>query len=485
MSALKTLLMQSTHYFAGRVFLMVAGLISFPILTRIFSVSDYGVLGLITTTISIVVAVTKIGFPSAITRFYQEYKFKNKLNEYYSTIFYSAFIVALVVTVFFMVFFRFIPSRFIDGNYVAIFSLAAILILTKSVSDILTSFLRAEQKTKLYNLVLILRRYISLALGVFFVFFFFKGLYGFYVGQIVASVILLSILLFISREKIKIGIPYISLSGLKEFVKLGFPLIWAELGHLILSYADRYLIQLYLGSISLGLYTAGYNLTTHVTQAIIYPINYAMAPIYMDILVNKGELQTKRFLTKLFTYFMLIMLPCVFGFIAVSKNLIGFLASEKYADAYPIIPYVIVGQAVYACTIILNSGLFIGKKTHIMTWVMLITCLLNVGLNVIMIPVYGILGAAQATLISYIIYAILLTYCSMKEFSFSIEYKRLTLYICSSLVMLLVLEQIDIANNIGALFSKIGIGIVLYSFMIFFFDGELRHKSIEFVKTFR
>ena len=169
------------------------------------------------------------------------------------------------------------------------------MIFSKCANDTLTSFLRAEQRTKLYNLIAIFRKYGSLALSISLVFFFRKGLYGFYVGGIVWSIIILC-LLYIFRGQIKIGARYFSLVILKHSIKFGFPLVWSELGHLILNYADRYLIHLYLGSASLGLYTAGYNLAMYVTQVIIYPINYAMVPIYMNIYVNKGEQQTKQFL---------------------------------------------------------------------------------------------------------------------------------------------------------------------------------------------
>lgn len=482
---MKTLLKQSSHYLGGRIFVMAAALISFPILTRIFSVADYGILNLINTTLFIIAAISKLGFPNAIVRFYAEFKTERRLTDFYSTIFTGSLLAAAIVAALFAASIQLIPDKLISTYVVGIVSLGSILIFTRCANDTLTSFLRAEQRTKLYNLIGIIRQYASLSLSVFLVFFFVKGIYGFYVGQTVSSIIILCLLLYIFRGRIKIGAARFSPPILRQSIKFGFPLVWAELGHLILNYADRYLIQLYLGSTSLGLYTAGYNLTLCVVDAIIYPINYAMTPIYMNILVNKGEQQTKEFFTKLFTYFSLIMLPSVFGFIAVGRDLISFLASTKYAESYLVLPYVVIGQAIYACTIILNSGLFISKKTYVVTYVMIGACILNVALNIVLIPRYGIIGAAQATLISCILYAVILTYYSMREFKFPLEYRRIILYIIASCVMFITIREINFAGYFANILVKVAVGALLYSLFVFLLDGELRRKSVGLAKSLR
>ena len=464
---------------------MAAGLISFPILTRIFSVSDYGILGLITTTLLVATAITKLGLPNSIVRFYAEFKLQKRLANFYSTMFLGCVAVSATVAIFFSLVIKLLCSKFLEDNIINLLFLVSILIVISCPIAILTSFLRAEQRTRLYNLIMIVSRYGSLSLSILLVFFFIKGLYGFYVGQIVSGIIILFFLLYIFRKNLRISPASFSPAIFKDSLKYGFPLVWAELGHLVLNFADRYLIQLYLGSIPLGLYTAGYNLATYATEMIIYPINYAMTPIYMNILVNEGEQQTKEFFTKLFTYFSLIMLPSVFGFIAVGRDLISFLASTKYAESYLILPYVVIGQAIYACTIILNSGLFISKKTYVVTYVMMGVCVLNVALNIVLIPRYGIIGAAQATLISCILYAVILTYYSMREFKFPLEYRRIILYTIASCVMFITIRKINFAGYFANILVKVAVGALLYSLFVFLLDGELRRKSVGLARSLR
>jgi len=460
---------------------MAAGFISFPILTRIFSVSDYGILGLITTTLLIVTAITKLGFPESIVRFYAEFKSANRLSNFYSTLFLVSGVVGAIVAIIFILVTHFMNNNFLGRNTSNLLFLVSILIFISSMKLTLHSFLRAEQRTKLYNLISVIHRYGSLSLSIFLAFHFVKGLYGFYVGQIISGVIILIFLMYISLKRVKINMEGFSIDILKDSLKFGFPLIWAELGHLVLNYIDRYLIQLYLGSMSLGLYIAGYNLATYVTEVIIYPINYAMVPIYMSILANKGEEETRIFFTKSFRYFILIMFPVTFGFIAVSKDLITFLASTKYAESYNILAYVAIGQAIYACTLILNNGLFIRKKTYLYKDIMIITCLLNIGLNIILIPMFGIIGAAQATLISYIFYTIVITYYAFKEFRFPIDYAHIMLYLFAAATMYLVMKSIDNGTPFVNLLTRIPAGAIFYAILIMALDRDIRNAAFRMI----
>jgi O-antigen/teichoic acid export membrane protein len=484
MSDIRKLFNQSSHYLVGHLFVMVAGFISFPVLTRILSVSDYGILGLISVTIFLVQAVAKLGGPHSTVRFYAESKSKNNLQMFYSTIFCAYGTLALIISIVFFVTMQLLSGRLMDAHIGGLLSLVAVLIFLNSLNLIAESSLRAEQRTRLYNFILIINRYGSLGLSILFLVAFVRNLYGFYIGQIVAASMVCLVLLNIVVKK-KIQLRAFSYDFFKKTLKFGTPLTWSELGHLSLSYSDRYLIQHYLGASFLGIYTAGYNLTTYVTEVVMYPISYAIDPIYLNLIANKKEEEAKVFLSKSLRYFVLILAPIVFGTIATGSNLIQLLATKKYLSASTIIPYVVIGNSIYACQVILNAGIIIRRKTHILMMVKFASCILNLGLNVFLIPKYGIIGAAQATLYSYIFYIILITYYSFREFSFQIDWKRIALYVVFSFVMFLIIRNVDLGALLFSLLGKIGIGLSVYTFLILFFDGEIRRNLLDLINKFR
>ncbi len=169
MAEIKTLAKQASHYFSGRIFLIAAQFVSFPILTRIFSVNDYGILSLMMTTIFIATGIIKFGFPNTIVQFYAEYKAKKLLENFQSTILISSAGTSVTLVGIFYLITQLFLNTILDKNIVNLLFLVSIIILFKCLNDILTSFLIAEQKTRLYNIVTVINRYSSLAFGLFFV----------------------------------------------------------------------------------------------------------------------------------------------------------------------------------------------------------------------------------------------------------------------------------------------------------------------------
>ena len=453
---------------------MASSFISFPILTRVFSVSDYGVLGIIGTTLLIATSIAKLGFPESILRFYAEFKYVDKVKTFYSTLFFSSLAMATTIALLLLVSTQLMRGK-LEGKILNLAPLVSVLIITGGITAIMLTYLRAEQRTRFYNVIMIIQRYVSLGLGIFLIHYFIKGLYGFYVGLIISGLAILSYLIYVFHGRIRLNPSSFSWDIFSKSIKFGFPLALNELGALLLNYIDRYFIQFYVGSIGLGLYTAGYNLATYATDAVIYPIGYAMTPIYMNILINRGEDETKTFLGNTLKFFLLISIPLAFGFIAIGRDLLIFLASSKYVEANIFLPYVIIGQFFHASTLILNCGLLIRKKSHVIALITLATMILNIGLNVIMIPNFGILGAAQATLISYFVYAILITYYSFKDFSFKIDFRSIMLYVVISIGMYFVIGLADYRSNLLNLFIKILIGVVFYFGLIIILDKEVKN----------
>ena len=87
-SPLKRLLVQASHYSIANLLTMITGFITFPLLTRIFSIPEYGTMSLITTTFTVTVALGKVGVQHSIIRYQSEIragKGRYTLSQFYST----------------------------------------------------------------------------------------------------------------------------------------------------------------------------------------------------------------------------------------------------------------------------------------------------------------------------------------------------------------------------------------------------------------
>jgi O-antigen/teichoic acid export membrane protein len=159
-----------------------------------------------------------------------------------------------------------------------------------------------------------------------------------------------------------------------------------EFSGVILIYGDRYILQFIKGSTEVGLYSAGYNLSAYCSQLLIVPLGLSIQPSYMKIWANEGRTQTKEFLNKSLKYFLMAVIPIIFGLFSIGKELLVFLASEKYLRAYPILTIITAGILFYGSTNILGAGLYIKKKTFLISLMMLCAGIMNVILNFVLIP---------------------------------------------------------------------------------------------------
>jgi len=487
-SIIRKLFNQSAHYFTGSFLGVIVHFITFPIFTRIFSIAEYGILGLVTVTLSTIMAVSKFGINNGAIRFYEDCRTEKNgynLQRYYSTFLIATITISGIVSILFILTVINIPGTILAKNITNLLAFTSVIIFLKCTYIIFQTFKRAEQKTRIYTIIDLITGYLTIACSILFVFYFIKGLYGFYTGQIVVLSVAVLIFSCSLLRQWKIRLKYFSKNLFFESIKYGLPLMTFELMNHVLTYADRYLIQYYLNSERLGIYSVGYNISQYLSNLFFVPVSLVIIPVLMDTWTNKGAEDTKKFLSDSLKYFLFIIFPVVFGFIAVSGNLISFLASEKYYESYQIVPFVIIGMTFFTLTYIFNAGLTIFKKTGRILIFSVAVAVINVVLNMFLIPQYGILGAAYATLASFFIFFILIVFSSFQYLSFKIPIAAITRYLVFSLLMVLIMKIINVDGNLLNLLVKILVGGIVYSLLIFFFDKEIRNKCFVLIPNLK
>ena len=411
MAELKTLVRHSSQYLTGRVAGMAISIVSFPILTRAFSVADYGLLTLVIKTAALATVLSKMGLQNSVQRFYHEYAAspdRHSVTRYYSTFLFGAAMVASAVMVAFVAGLYGLPNSMLSVGMRKVLVLGSGLVFVRGMQSIVMGFLRAEQRTKAFNIMDVASRAAILALiclasvasklNVQAVLLATLGVEGAGVAIVV--------LLLVRRGVIKLG----------EFDRklfwaaflFGFPMIGYEAAGFILDSGDRILLQHYLGLQAVGYYSAGYNMANYIAESLMFSVNLALFPIYMRLWVTEGPAHTQKFLNDALDKFMLLAMCILAGVAATARDAVVVLGSQKLKAAYPLLPVLMIGLMIYALHIFLNVGLLLYKKTYTMAKLITLAAVLNVALNVILIPRIGLQGAAIATLVSYAVFVVLL-----------------------------------------------------------------------------
>lgn len=474
---------QISHYFSGHILVRAFGLISMPILTRVLDVSEYGILGLVTSTIMIGVLISKLGLQQSVIRFYPEFKFDDEeksASVFYSTFFSAGLVMGIIGSVIFFFITQTIISEMLGHQAVRILSFAWILIGMGCTSAFLTIFLRAEQKTKLYNLLVVGIRIGSFFFSFFFLFYVFKGLTGYFIGSVLSAGLATILLVRIVLAGKEVSLKKFSLPLLKKAIMYGFPLTILEISHSILNFGDRYVIKYYLNAHELGLYSAAYTIAMEVIEVIDYPILSTVPVLYFELWNREGREGVQNLLRKGLKYYSLVVIPVMFGVIALSKELIIIIASNKYAGSAEIVPYITIGGVIFTSSTFFSAGLYIYKKSIIPSFIMMISASINMVLNFILVPRYGLIGSAVATLIGYTSYVIIIIPISFKYVSYRPDFKAMARYASYAVVMFISINEIHILNPFSSLVVKISIGILIYSGFVLLLEREIREVVLKY-----
>ena len=184
---------------------------------------------------------------------------------------------------------------------------------------------------------------------------------------------------------------------LHYIVSLSTPMIFHGLSALILSQSDRLMIAEMIGDDQAGIYSFCYSVATPLT-AIWSALGSAWKPDYYDNLMEGNKEWLKEHSDNYL--FLFTSLSC--GYLLIAEETLKFLGTKEYWSGIPILPLIVLGcyfQFLYSFPV--NYEMYL-KQTKVIGIASTVSALLNIGLNIWLIPKYGMLGAAIATLTGYL-----------------------------------------------------------------------------------
>jgi O-antigen/teichoic acid export membrane protein len=461
---------------------MMAGLITFPILTRIFSVADYGLMNLVSATLTVAVAFGKVGIQHSIIRYESEIragKGRFTLHQLYSTTLLGMLVTGLISALVIALGAQVVPDGWLsDQRLRGLFGIASMLVVIQVTDSVLVNVLRAEQETTTLMKYQVLKKYAGIAIILGTLFFVSRSLQGFYSASVVSeglAVLLLAQVLFRSGRRPAPTPAQFSKPMYLELLKFGVPMmIGYEISGIVLSVGDRYVIDGVIGPEQLGLYSAAYNLCSYVQAAFIASVAQAVIPIYMRLWDQKGKEETSAFIDQSLRSYTILAAPLVAGLAVVGPELLTSLASNKYASASSVLAWVIAGMVVDNTNGIVGAGLFIHRKTRVIMVIVIGTALLNIGLNLVMVPRIGILGSAIATLISYAANSMTMALAGRRLLRVKIPWLTILRAAGAALVMYFALRNLLSGHHLVTVAVRGALGVPIYGLIMAAIDPDAR-----------
>ncbi len=237
--------------------------------------------------------------------------------------------------------------------------------------------------------------------------------------------------------------------ALRPLLSYAAPLVPVGLCQLLIHQVDRRLI-LALGTQSMaGIYGHGYKIGFVVTSLILGPFLQIWRPWIFAV---EDPANRARLVARVTTYAVLAIAVTSLGVIAFGRQAAILLAARPaFWEAYRVIPVVVVGYLFWALYYLSELPLLIAKRTLRLFWINALAVAFNVALNLWAIPRFGIVGAAAATLATFVLLSILGIVAGRSEARAPLELGRLAAILACVLVAGAVALGIDSREAAGAL----------------------------------
>jgi O-antigen/teichoic acid export membrane protein len=465
-------------YALGNIATKAIGIILIPLYTdpKFISQTDFGELAILEATAQILTGILAMAMTSSIQRWYWD---KALIKEQKSIFFSSlAFLVTLNIPVLLLLtlnagWFSQLIFHTPDYSYLLklTFATAGIRMLNNQIKIVI----KLRSKPVLFSSVEIVKLTSTLLLTIFFVVQRGKGLDGIWEATLIGELIALVLMLRFTIHNI---ILRINTQILKEMLIYGYPLMLSAASAVILSTTDRYMIHFLVGPQETAIYSLGFRFANALQLVLSISIMSALTPLRMKKI---NDPDNHRFYAKTLTYVSFAFVFCLLILSLFSLEALKIVTkSTNYWAANGIIPILSYAFMFTLMRQNLNIGLVIRKKTKKVALLVFTTTILNFGLNALFVPLWDSYGASLATLLSQMIFCVMMYWQSQKVYPIKYELNKLFIMVIVSAAIVVSAMALAPLNVWIRLPIKLGL-LVLFPFILYFFNFY-EPREIEIIK---
>ena len=411
MSSIKNVIKNSGVYSIVSFLQKAIGFILLPVYTIYLSTSDYGIISIVTAMISFLSVFYMLSLQSSISRFYYDYKDDSeKTNQLFGTILNFILLLSIALTLIFIIFKDYLIAPFTKGIpfYPYIF-IGILVVFLNPVYLIFQTILQTKQESKSYALNQFLFFIINLSLTVLLVVFFNMKAKGVLYAILFTNIIFFAYSVIHFIPIIKTGINF---GLLKVTLIYSLPLLPHSLSAWSITLIDRFFINGLVGTSNVGIYNVGFQIAS-IVGIISIAINQAFVPWFFDKMKNNSN--SKNEIIKFAEFINLGICIVAFMISLFCSDILHLMVSENYRIGWKVVPFICFGSVLNNLYFFFVNPLFFNKSgTKYIPIITIISAVLGIILNIILIPLFGIIGSAIANLTSWLFTSIIALLISNK-----------------------------------------------------------------------
>lgn len=374
-----------------------------PIYARQLGPAGVGVAAVVNSTVALALMLVSLAIPQAFFRWFLSVAHDDRArSEVLSTTMglrvVSSLLGAIVVAI------AVVPLTVLlygSTEYVPVFLAIPVIVFFDSLNSIPLSYLRARRRARSYSIISFTRAALGTVLILGFVVGSNLGVLGIVLGSGISAAVCAGIGLFVLRDAdLRWGL---NRDLARAMLAFSLPLVPAAAAGWALNLSDRYILQGLTDADTVGVYALGYTGGMVVLAFVVQPFVLAWAATSWEI---AKEDDAERQYARVLTAFTVVAAFVGLAISALATDVLRLLVGPAFADSRLVVPFSAFAYVLYGVYSVVAVGLNIRSQTRWVSLAMGIAAALSIGLNLLLIPLVGMLGAALATLVAYAVLAV-------------------------------------------------------------------------------
>ena len=405
MKPVRDLLKHSTIYMIGQILTRLASVLLLPFYTSVLVPAEYGVVGILDLTAAILGTLVASGLVAAVTRYhFDEDDVRHSDAVWWTGLSMVAAICAVLCIPMWL--FRHSLAVLTLGPNVPVADGAwyyTLTILTLSFTVfgmMLESYLRAMKWSVTFVAISLSRLILNIGLNVYLMVGLELGVEGLLIGNLVATV-LYSVVLFCVFVKTR-GSYCVNRPLAVQMVRFATPMVLAALTTMMMHEADRLFLGIWKNMEQVGVYCLAHKIGFAVNTLCLLPFLSIWNVSIYDI---ERMPDASRMFAKVFGWFVSALGILLLGASLTVHPVLPMLTQDAYGEAIELIAPVLGGFFVFGLSFMFQVPALLTKQTRLVIPGSIAGLTVNIGANWMLIPLYGMWGAAWAGILTYATYS--------------------------------------------------------------------------------
>jgi len=442
---LRRLATTGAAYTAASILSKLIAVALLPLYTRYLTPADYGAAEVMFAAIVTASILVRFGLIEAVLRFY--YKDDEDPDRVVASTFAGLFWLATLGALLALPFATPISEALLDrpAPDLARIAIGALWVLT--MFEFLLTLFRLEERARAYFVTTIVNVLVTIGVTVVLVVGAGEGARGLLLGSYGTGAVFVLGLIVLQRRRLSL---FFDRALLRRLLRFGLPTMPAEASLYLLNFVDRIIIVRTVGLAEAGLYSLAIKFAQAV-NVLVRGFQLAWPPLAYSI---RDDDEARRAYATVVTLFVAGCAFVVTGMWLFSRWIVRALAAPEFFDSYQAVGLISTAVAVYALYMVLLVILGRTGRTEFNLPATLAALVVNVALNLLLVPPLGIAGAGIALVVSYLVVVGLMYVFTQRLFPVAYQWGRLGRVVLAAALLVGAGELLMPTSGIGGLLGR-------------------------------